>query len=684
MSMTSIDGSAGLRGTRTGVTVSHAPARSELERGRRDAAISHRPHPPLDVCADCRQPAWLRRDRAGARPLRTLVRRVTVCDWRGHRVLRAGPLPRGHARGSARRCARPSSRARFGRPGDGGGQPALRLCADLRRARGRALRGRGGSGAGPDLRPDRARGHHHTGATRPHHGHLPGRVPLRGEHRPASRRPPRRALRAARSLPRLRGGGGGGVDMHSRDEARPGRGGYERASDVGLRRAGPPPHRARGLHAGEPGQLHERGGPHGRALQRHPRAGPRPARPQHGPHRARPRPGQRGGARGHLSLRRARGPLWTQVRHRARHDSCRPVPPALPARLVVRVVPRRLRDVERGLGSGRRRSRRLCRRRGAVGDERGRHERLPHAGRPRLRGGADRARFRRRSCRGGSDPGWHRPAADGHRAPLRPLRSRVASCLARAARRASRLRGYDRWKGGTRDVSRRDEGTRTNLRARAWLGLAVLAVAMALLLFVPAGTAHYWQAWVYLFLFIGASALTTLFLMKRDPALLERRMSAGPTAEKRPAQKIIMLFTSLGFSALLVVPALDHRYGWTTVPPSVVAVGDALVIIGCLFIARVYRENTFTSATVQVVESQRVISTGPYALVRHPMYASAFLYLVGTPLALGSYSGLAPIAAMVPLLIWRLLDEERLLTRQLPGYADYRTRVRHRLVPFVW
>jgi protein-S-isoprenylcysteine O-methyltransferase Ste14 len=235
-----------------------------------------------------------------------------------------------------------------------------------------------------------------------------------------------------------------------------------------------------------------------------------------------------------------------------------------------------------------------------------------------------------------------------------------------------------------RDMPRRAEGTRKNLHARAWLGLAVLAVATALLLFVPAGTVHYWQAWVYLLLFIGASALTTLFLMKRDPALLERRIRAGPTAETRPVQKIIMLVTSLGFIALLVVPALDHRYRWTTMPPSVVAVGDALVIIGFLLIARVYRENTFTSATVQVVESQRVISTGPYAIVRHPMYASAFLYLVGTPLALGSYWGLGPIAAMVPFLIWRLLDEERLLTSQLPGYADYRTRVRHRLVPFVW
>src|SRR5262249_57755584 len=124
--MTSIDGSAGLRGTRTGVTVSHAPARSELERGRRDAAISLRPHPPLDVCADRRQPAWLRRDRAGARPLRALVRRVTVCDWRGHRVLWAGPLSRGHAPGPACRYAPPPYPAPSGPAFDGGRRTALR------------------------------------------------------------------------------------------------------------------------------------------------------------------------------------------------------------------------------------------------------------------------------------------------------------------------------------------------------------------------------------------------------------------------------------------------------------------------------------------------------------------------------------------------------------------------------
>ena len=223
-----------------------------------------------------------------------------------------------------------------------------------------------------------------------------------------------------------------------------------------------------------------------------------------------------------------------------------------------------------------------------------------------------------------------------------------------------------------------------NLSARAWLALTVLAVVMGLLLFIPAGTVHYWQAWVYLSIFTGASVLTTLYLMRKDRALLERRMRSGPTAEKRPAQKFIMLCTSTGFIALLVVPAFDHRFGWSAVPLGGVVAGDVLVAIGFYLIFLVYRENTFTSATIEVAEHQKVVSTGPYAIVRHPMYASASLYLLGTPLALGSYWRLVPIAAMMPFLIWRLVDEERFLARNLPGYTAYQQRVRHRLVPFVW
>jgi protein-S-isoprenylcysteine O-methyltransferase Ste14 len=223
-----------------------------------------------------------------------------------------------------------------------------------------------------------------------------------------------------------------------------------------------------------------------------------------------------------------------------------------------------------------------------------------------------------------------------------------------------------------------------NLNTRAWLALIVLGAAMSFLLFVPAGTIHYWQAWVYLSIFMGASALTTLYLIRRDPALLQRRMSAGPLAEKQPAQRFIMLCTSIGFIALLVVSAFDRRFEWSAMPGVCVISADVLIAIGFYLIFLVYRENTFTSATIEIAENQKVISTGPYTIVRHPMYASASLYLLGTPLALGSYWALIPVAAMIPLLMWRLFDEERFLATNLSGYIEYQKRVRHRLVPFVW
>jgi len=119
-------------------------------------------------------------------------------------------------------------------------------------------------------------------------------------------------------------------------------------------------------------------------------------------------------------------------------------------------------------------------------------------------------------------------------------------------------------------------------------------------------------------------------------------------------------------------------------PPAINLIGDLLVAVGFYLIFLVYRENTFTSATIEVAENQKVISTGPYAIVRHPMYASASLYLFGTPLALGSMWGFVPLAIMIPVLIWRLSDEERFLARNLSGYAEYQAGVRHRLIPFVW
>jgi protein-S-isoprenylcysteine O-methyltransferase Ste14 len=223
-----------------------------------------------------------------------------------------------------------------------------------------------------------------------------------------------------------------------------------------------------------------------------------------------------------------------------------------------------------------------------------------------------------------------------------------------------------------------------SLAVRASFSLAVLAAVMGLLLFVPAGTFAYWPAWIYLGIFFSASALITVYLLRQDPALLERRMRGGPIAEKRPVERVIMAFTSLGFIALLVVPALDHRFDWSDVPVWLIAVGDVFVVVGFYFIGLVYNENTFTSATIEVAPGQTVISTGPYAVVRHPMYASALLYLLGTPAALGSYWGFAALAGMLPFLLWRLFDEERFLAQNLPGYTEYQNKIRYRLVPGIW
>jgi len=224
----------------------------------------------------------------------------------------------------------------------------------------------------------------------------------------------------------------------------------------------------------------------------------------------------------------------------------------------------------------------------------------------------------------------------------------------------------------------------SSLAARALLSLVVLATVMTLLVFGTAGTVRYWQGWLYLAVFFGASLLTTLDLIRRDPALLERRMRGGPTAEHRPAQRLVMLGASVGFISLLVLPALDRRFQWSDVSLGVVLAGDVVVVVGFYFILQVYRENTFTSATIEIAPNQTVVSTGPYAIVRHPMYASALLYLVGTPLALASYWGLIGVAVMLPFLVWRLFDEERMLVANLPGYVEYQRKVRHRLIPFVW
>lgn len=222
------------------------------------------------------------------------------------------------------------------------------------------------------------------------------------------------------------------------------------------------------------------------------------------------------------------------------------------------------------------------------------------------------------------------------------------------------------------------------LHQKAIGGLLSLVLVMAALLFITAGTLDYWQAWTFMAVYFVASVAITLYLMKNDPELLRRRMSGGPGAEKEPTQKIIMSFASVGFIGLLVIPALDHRLAWSHMPPYVALAGDVFVVLGWIAIFFVFRENSFSSATIELAPDQKVISTGPYGWMRHPMYAGGLVMLLGMPLALGSWWGVVLFVAIIPALIWRLLDEEKFLARNLPGYVEYQDRVRYRLLPLVW
>jgi protein-S-isoprenylcysteine O-methyltransferase Ste14 len=224
----------------------------------------------------------------------------------------------------------------------------------------------------------------------------------------------------------------------------------------------------------------------------------------------------------------------------------------------------------------------------------------------------------------------------------------------------------------------------TALEKNAYGRLLRFMIGVGAVLFVAAWTIYYWQAWAFLLAFFGSSFAITAYLAKHDPGLLERRLVAGPGAEKDKTQKLIQLLAMVAFIAIFVFPAIDHRYGWSPVLASVAVAGDLLIAIGFLAVFLVFKENSYASSIVEVDAEQKVVTTGPYALVRHPMYSGALVMLIGVPLALGSWWGLLLVIPITAVLIWRLLEEEKFLTTNLPGYSDYQHRVRYRLLRFVW
>jgi len=204
------------------------------------------------------------------------------------------------------------------------------------------------------------------------------------------------------------------------------------------------------------------------------------------------------------------------------------------------------------------------------------------------------------------------------------------------------------------------------------------------LVFGTAGTFHYWQGWLFLAVFGASTTAFTLYLALHDKPLLARRFAAGPRHEKERSQKIIVSLIMVAFLALIVLPALDHRYGWSPVSPFVTIAADVLIVVSFLFIFWVIRVNSYAASNIRVEKSQTVTDTGPYAYVRHPMYAGAIGLLFGIPLALGAWWWVLLTIPCLVILAWRLLDEEKILRRDLRGYTEYTHRVRYRLIPYLW
>jgi protein-S-isoprenylcysteine O-methyltransferase Ste14 len=223
-----------------------------------------------------------------------------------------------------------------------------------------------------------------------------------------------------------------------------------------------------------------------------------------------------------------------------------------------------------------------------------------------------------------------------------------------------------------------------DLKRRVLISLARFQIALALLLFLPAWSLTWWQGWLYWFLFGAACLVLTLYFLRHDPALIARRLGAGPAAEREPRQKLIQGIASLLVCTLFILSGFDHAFGWSSVSPATGLIADAVVMLGFYVMFLAFRENSFAASTIQVDSGQRVIDTGLYGVVRHPMYVGALIMFIATPIALGSWWGLVPVALLAAAIGWRLTDEENFLVRHLAGYADYRRKVRARLIPGVW
>jgi len=219
------------------------------------------------------------------------------------------------------------------------------------------------------------------------------------------------------------------------------------------------------------------------------------------------------------------------------------------------------------------------------------------------------------------------------------------------------------------------------LKKKIVLILIAAPLVIGLALFGPAGTLDYWQAWVYMATLLVPMLFVVLYFWKKDPAFLERRLR---TKEKETKQDIIIKVGTTVFTIAFLIPGFDHRFGWSDVSVEIVLAADAIVFLGYLLIFLVFKENAYAGRTVQVEKEQKVVTTGPYSVIRHPMYLGSLLLYLATPVALGSYVAVPLFSLFVPVMILRILNEEEVLRRDLSGYTEYCNKTKYRLVPFIW
>jgi len=226
-----------------------------------------------------------------------------------------------------------------------------------------------------------------------------------------------------------------------------------------------------------------------------------------------------------------------------------------------------------------------------------------------------------------------------------------------------------------------DSIDRSKLLGKTIFSLVGLVAVLSLCFFLPAGTWNYWQAWLYIAVLLTPMLGVMIWLVRNSPDLIERRLNLR---ERRKEQKKIILYSCPFFLLMFILPGFDRRFGWSQAPVWVVIAANLAVLLGYGLVFLVFRENRYTSRVIEVSEEQQAISSGPYAVVRHPMYVGVLFMYFFTPLALGSWLGLIPALSLFPTIISRIKDEEKVLAQDLPGYTDYMHKAKYRLLPGVW